>query len=611
LWDSVADMAFLLAAIVALLPLIIAPHWLLYFDVTPKIVLMLVGAAIALPLAERGQCVLSPGLRIFGWLLSAQAVSLAISTWTSVDPALSLGGGTWRRFGLVTQYAMLAMVSVSARYMAAQTDCVRIVLRALAASGVAAAIYGILQYFGWDPWIDPAAYHIGEAPFTIVRPPGTMGYVSYFAVYLLAVIFAGLALAVIKESRLWKILGAAAAALGTAALLLTGTRAATLGLLGGAALLAFWAPPRIRIRIAVAGTAAIVALAFFYFSPPGQLLRSRVRWFIEDPLGGGRPLLWRDSVRMAAARLPMGFGPDTFSLEFPKHQSPELARAYPHLFQESAHNIFLDALVEQGTPGLVILFGLTVLGFYAAWKSPNRSLAAPLGATLAALLISQQFSAFTLPTAFFYYLTIAILVAQAFPPESSSLASNRARMVAWAAVSLVFVAFAVALAASDATLARISRLTHSGNVRQAAAAYQQFERWKPPGMQADLWYSRTMAESVDRPTLREDQIFAVREAVAAAVRASRTAEDRQNAWLNLAAFYARQNDLPHTEQSLRAAIGASPAWFKPHWLLAQVLRAGGRLKEARDEAAIAADLDGGKDPQVARTLTEIRSAVHP
>jgi Tfp pilus assembly protein PilF len=101
---------------------------------------------------------------------------------------------------------------------------------------------------------------------------------------------------------------------------------------------------------------------------------------------------------------------------------------------------------------------------------------------------------------------------------------------------------------------------------------------------------------------------AAQQALAAAVRASRNAEEPQNAWLNLAVFYGRQNDLTHAEQSLRAAISCAPNWFKPHWLLALVLRMTGRLQEARTEALLAADMDGGKDREVARTAKEIIAA---
>ena len=60
---------------------------------------------------------------------------------------------------------------------------------------MAAGGYGIAQYFGWDPLLPAVAYHIGEGIWTIVRPPGTMGYVSYFATWLAMAAFLGVALA--------------------------------------------------------------------------------------------------------------------------------------------------------------------------------------------------------------------------------------------------------------------------------------------------------------------------------------------------------------------------------------------------------------------------------
>ena len=49
-----------------------------------------------------------------------------------------------------------------------------------------------------------------------------------------------------------------------------------------------------------------------------------------------------------------GYGPETFAVEFPRHQSIELARAYPDFYHESAHNIFLDAFVSKGLVGLLM-----------------------------------------------------------------------------------------------------------------------------------------------------------------------------------------------------------------------------------------------------------------
>jgi len=89
-------------------------------------------------------------------------------------------------------------------------------------------------------------------------------------------------------------------------------------------------------------------------------------------------------------------------------------------------------------------------------------------------------------------------------------------------------------------------------------------------------------------------------------RATRTAEDPFNAWYSLSSIRAMQNNAVGTEECLRAAIAAHPTWFKPHWTLAQVLGLESRRDEALKEAERAADLDGGKHLEVARTLQELR-----
>ena len=602
-------MAILLSAILALLPLTLAPGLLFYYDITPKIVVLLAGTAIGLILARRQMQARSPELRVFGMLLMAQGASLAVSTAFSSDVALSLGGSTWRRFGLIAQLAMLLFAWFAAQYAAGDAGRVRQLIRVIAVAGIPAAVYGIAQYFGWDPFIDRSLYHIGEAPLTIVRPPGTLGYVSYYATYLLSVIFAGAALILTEQSRWWKIAGSASGVLGTLAVTLTGTRAAILGLAAGLLFLAVWLGPRVRTIILAAVAAVVLGMAGFYFSPAGQMLRSRTRWFFEDPLGGGRLLLWRDSLRMCAVRWPVGFGPETFSIHFPRYQSPELARAYPAFYQESPHNIFIDALAGQGVPGVAILMGLTALGFYSMWKVRHRAEAAALGAALLALLISQEFTSFTLPTAVFFYVTIALAVALAsVPVPFPASKGGTIRTVCFTFLPAIFIAFAVALVATDAGLARVDRLIRAGKPGEAAALYATVRQWQPPGVRTDLWYSQAMVGAAQRSQDRAESMAAAQQALAAAVRASRNSEEPQNAWLNLAVFYGRQNDLVDTEQSLRAAISCAPNWFKPHWLLAQVLRVAGRLQEARTEAVLAAELDGGKDPEVARTTAEIIAA---
>ena len=99
-------------------------------------------------------------------------------------------------------------------------------------------------------------------------------------------------------------------------------------------------------------------------------------------------------------------------------------------------------------------------------------------------------------------------------------------------MTLTFIAFAAALVTADATLARVDRLIRAGKPQEAAAVYQKFEPWQPPGMRTDLWYARAMTGGSERAQNRADAVTAGREAMVAAVRATRNAEEPQNAWLN-------------------------------------------------------------------------------
>ncbi len=107
------------------------------------------------------------------------------------------------------------------------------------------------------------------------------------------------------------------------------------------------------------------------------------------------------------------------------------------------------------------------------------------------------------------------------------------------------------------------------------------------------------------------RLVARAQAVEAGIRATNTAEARQNAWYNLSILLAVGNDAAGMERSLRNAIAWSPNWFKPHWALAQLLEMTGRHAEALAEARAAVDLDGGHDAEVTETWKRLRSRDRP
>src|ERR1035441_10687231 len=621
-------MALLLAVVMALIPLAIAPGWFFYFDVTPKVVLLLLGTAAAAIwwAATGGAAGFYRASRAARWFLlgvCGMAVSLVISTLASVNPALSLGGSNWRYWGLLTQLAALGFAYLVAACCAGRPRRLHVLLRSIAASGLIVALYGIAQYFGWDPFLDARGYHVGEGIWTIVRPPSTLGHADYSANWLLFVVFAGAALAVSEPLTRWRWLAWAATAAGSVAIVLSGTRAAMVGMLAGAAFLVFWRGwwgRRFRLSYVALALAIMAAAAIFYFSPAGEKLRARVHWALEEPAGGARILLWRDSLRMAGARWPVGYGPETFIATFARHQSAELGRAYPDFYHESPHNIFLDVLVAQGVAGPVLLLVLAASGFAAAIMNRRRlrgarpnPAAGALAAGLAAMTVSGQFACFTMPTALAYYAAIAMLVSLAAgtapPPRPVSRRWLRVAVAAPCAAILVF--FGVRLAIAESLLAVVRRDLDATLVDAAANRYAEYLNWRWPSPSADLWYSRRLAQIAGSGADRAIRVEAFQQAGLAAQRAPQTTEAAFNAYYNLAAFYARENDFPRTEQSLRAAISRAPNWFKTHWMLAQVLQAASRLKEAKAEATTAVALDGGKHPEVTGTLEHIRAALRP
>ncbi|MGH9660756.1 MAG: O-antigen ligase family protein [Bryobacteraceae bacterium] len=543
-------------AVVALVALAIAPGLLFGFDITPKVVVILVGAALALPLAANGL----PDLwrtRLGRWFLIVAAVqcgSLILATAWSSHGDLSLGGTNWRRFGAVTQIGIVGLAGC----VAATPGIARGVLRAATASGAVAAAYGVAQYFGWDPLIPASAYHVGEGEWTIVRPPGTMGYVTYFGNYLVHVVFFGLATAGRDESRRWRMSGSIAAATAAVAIVLSGTRAAMLGLAAGAVLWLWSRRPSLGPRLVAACAIALALAAAFYLSPAGLKLRARARWIAEDPRGGARIELWRDSLRMGAARWATGAGIETFSSEFPRHQSAELARAYPEFYYESPHNIFLDAWTAQGVFGVVALAALGAVGLAGApWGRP----------VLVASLVAHQFGVFTAPTALIFWVTVAILVAAESPARRPPVS------LATLPISLLLAAFALRLAAAEWLLERVKRSLVADRIVEAQQAYATFRRVKPIGVSADLWYSRALADAVGKSADVAVRLKSWPQAADAARRATATDENRASALYNYAVFLGVQNDATGTEQALRRAIEAAPQWRKPREMLARVLAA--------------------------------------
>lgn len=604
-------MHVLVPLVVALIPLVITPGLLSYFDITPKIAILLLGLSLSLlypsaRISDFRALMASRAGRWFTTLILATWVWDAVATAASLEPLLSLNGGAWRRYGFIVESGLLLFVLLSAAWLAEDKNNARLLLRACCTSGALAALYGIAQYFGWDPWLPSKAYQAGEGIFTIIRPPGTLGHADYFAAWMLMVAFLALALQRLEPARWSRIAALSVSVLAMIAIILSGARSGLLGLLVGGIVLATLTRPRVRGRVVVLMGIGVAGLTLFFFSPAGAMLRARVHWSAEDVWGGARLLLWRDSLLMALQRPVTGFGPEIFTTEFPRFESKDLARAYPDFYHESPHNIFLDALTTRGVIGLLLLLALCGLAIYGARWTAQPAVAAGF----AAALVSQQFMALVVATALYFFLLIALLVVKPSHIENENR-GHRWVVPLSVAASLFFAGFTVRLLVADRALARAYAHIEAGDAASAARDYSETLRWHPAPVVSDLNYSRAMIQLASRTRIFATRLEAGQQALAAAVGATRSAEDRQNAWYNLAELLALQNDRAGVERALQNAIAWAPNWFKPHWALAQLLERTGHPKEAMDEARLAYELDGGRDAEVTETWKRLKEASDP
>ncbi|MEO8657522.1 MAG: O-antigen ligase family protein [Bryobacteraceae bacterium] len=602
----------LLPVVAALTVLLIVPGLLFHFDVTPKVAVLLVGTAVCLLdlTGVRRAMETLWAQRRGRWLiaiLAAQWCSLALSTALSSHPELSVAGSAWRRFGLVTQTGLLVFTLLLAGWLVLDAGNLKRFFRATIVTGILASLYGILQYFGVDPILSAHAYMAGEAEWTIVRPPSTLGHAGYFATFALYPVFAALALLTFEDHPVWRWISGLACVTGIAAIVLSGTRSALLGLAMGLVMVLARLRPKLGRKHALAAALIVAASLALYLSPAGLRLRWRTRWYVEDVSGGARLTLWNDSLRMATEHLAAGYGPETFGNEFPRRQSLVLARAHPDFYQESPHNVFLDVLVAQGAPGLLAFAALSALALFSIRGAPPAIQIA--GAGFAAGLVSQQFLCFTVPTAVFFYSMALVPIVHADPVRPT-------RRIGWASIpvalllSLLLAAFAVRLVISDWKMAEVKSALLTETPAAVAARYEQALRWKFPGGNPDLYYAREMLNLSNRQTDPKLRFQAWQHSMGAAVRAATALEDRPNALVNLAAFQSVMNNPAMVENTLLTAAREAPQWYRPHWLLARLYLLAGRLPQAEEQARAAVERNGGHDAAVQQTLDQVLTVRH-
>jgi hypothetical protein len=608
--------AILLLSIIVGTPLMILPARFETYSTTPKLAVLYLSSALLLWRAGEWWpgCVVLWRTRVgtaFYSLLAAAIISLLVSSALSADPWLSFGGTTWRRLGAITQIDILLIGAIVAGYIWGEIGAARKLMLGMEAAGAIASVYAILQYAGWDPLIPAATYMVGAPP--VLRPPATLTQATYFATFLLPAILAGISFRVQETTSRWKRVHELAIFLSTAALFLSGTRSALLGLLLGATTLIWCERSRITNRRSLLHAAYLLLglgalTTAFLFLPARKNVRGRLNQWMAGHAAGPRLLVWRDSLPILWRHAPVGIGPELFEEKFRSAESLELARTYPDHYHESPHNFFLEAALNQGLIGLACWAALLGVASWRGILSCRLRIrdGSALAAAALAMLVSLQFCPLTLTNELYLLVLCAMLIALGTPAAEvkASRTVPSPMLSACRTLSLAMIVIAAAYITQAALYWSVESNAADGDLDAAARWYESARKFPMPG--PNLALSQRLARLAQRlpASIRAD-------AFTLAVQASETGELRGDGRFDslyqsaMLAIIAR--DLPRAEMKLRAAINASPAWYRPRMALASVLWWQRRNQEAEHEAALALDCAGSVGPSVKRTLAEARA----
>jgi O-antigen ligase len=267
---------------------------------------------------------------------------IAIRTSVSVSGSLFTGLLTT----MITLFAIVFDNSVTTRR---QTD---LVIKLIVLIGTAVSLFGIYQYFYYDPgsagtWIDSDMFsEITNRVFS------TLGNPNVLAEYLLLI--TPFAFACVLTAKTWpkKLLFLAFTAVMLLCMLFTSSRGGWLGLIFAIAIFAVM----LDARLLLVGIIGIVAL--YFILPDWAIKRFTSIGDMHDSSTSYRYYIWLGTIAMLKDYWLSGIGPGNaaFNLIYPKYSYNTIAA--PH-----AHNLFLQLMCDTGILGL-LLFLMILFSFY-------------------------------------------------------------------------------------------------------------------------------------------------------------------------------------------------------------------------------------------------------
>jgi putative inorganic carbon (HCO3(-)) transporter len=324
--------------------------------------------------------------------LIAYGVSGTLSTLFSIDPAMSVYGDYFREEGLFTVLAYLALTVLFATAIESSKQLQDFIKGLLFACAMI-SLYAVIQYFGYNPtehFIPLMRTHGGGVGSTIGNP----NFLGKFLVLILPLYIVSY---LDSERLLLKCIYLAGALLGSAALILTFTRASWLGFLAGFLVLFLLIEKKgllnkkKEILVGFSVVIAVVLVFTVQSSIRTSQTKGKTTYSIKDKIIGAfdlekgsgvatRLFVWNKALILIRQRPLVGFGLDTHIKVMRRFNLEYIEKFNNYVIIDRVHNNYLDTAIAQGLIGLgaylsIIITFLVWLGKTIRWeKDPSRKI---------------------------------------------------------------------------------------------------------------------------------------------------------------------------------------------------------------------------------------------
>lgn len=333
---------------------------------------------------------------------------------TSIDPMTSWWGSSTKQGTLTVLYSILFFILLTTAIQSkAQIDRL---ISSLIIGSVPASIYGLVQYFGFDPldWVSGSISSVHS----------TLGYSLFFGAYLAVIIPFTFSRIIMWRRQTW--IYTIILVLQISTLFFTLARGAWLGFLVGCVLLLCLLLLRWQKK-------GLLILSGFIILIGGLLFLSlNTGWLIQftgsnnqistQQIAQARAVsnserleIWRYTLPIIARRPLLGYGPETYLTAFWSHYPLETNPHLQDIYPWDPHNLFLYHLTAVGIFGTMALLWLLVR-FYRRMivalrnheeRNDQLSISAVIG-SLSAYIILAQFNPIAITSLVLFWFVLAL-----------------------------------------------------------------------------------------------------------------------------------------------------------------------------------------------------------